>query len=605
MKKNTFNPVKEEVAGVKARRIIWSTDSINLAIRALEQGKRLVANPFYENNSKILKADLAFERTDEEVKEWQKCREDIVYFCEKYCKLKTPEGIRHITLRDYQKRYLKHLTDNQLSICLQCRQSGKSTTTSLFMIHYLVFNVDKNALIVSNKFKSAKEVVTKAKNIYEQIPYFLKPGVSKWNEAEVVMDNGCRIMAETTTEKSGIGDTVDFLVLDEFAHVAPNKLDTFYNNIFPVVTAAKAKLAIISTQNGRNLFYRLFSAAEQGLNEYKAFKVEWQDVPEWDPDTKTWTNRDEEWHQKQIANYGSEEAFESQMGTKFDLDSNTLISNKVIGRINCLKFESQSLPGVSLYDYWYWKPDYNLEDLHKDFFVITCDLAEGLKQDYTVFSLYRLTAPGTSDLECIGYFRCNNKPREECARSLVELICLKMNTLHLLLSYERNTYGEIFRKEMFEYAENRFSQFSQELLVKYYNEAGTKYNFGAQLTRGNKTTNCVLFKEDYESKKILNCAEQFILELQNFCDEGNGCFKASYGHDDMVMTGVQLEFVKQTLQFKNLQDEYDSHVKISEGLDEEGTIYDYNVYDLEIPLNDYLTLEQTSRMLNIRSDYGW
>lgn len=599
-----FNPIKEEADGARARRVIWSTDAINMALDGLKKGRRLVANPFYDGNTNVLKADLNFHRTDAEIKEWLKCKNDIVYFVEKYCKLKTPEGIKHVTLRDYQVEYLKHLTNNQLSICLQCRQSGKSTTTSLFMLHFLLFNIDKNALICSNKYKSAKEVVTKAKAIYEQIPYFLKPGVSKWNEAEVVMDNGCRILAETTTAKSGIGDTIDFLVLDEFAHVAPNILDTFYNNIFPVITAAKAKLAIISTQNGRNLFYRLYTAASIGANEYKAFKVEWQDVPEWDPDTKSWVKRDEVWHQKQIANYGSEEAFDAQMGTKFDLEANTLVSQKYINSLNLEKFENKTLHGVSLYDNWFWNPSYDIESLKRDYIVITCDLAEGLKQDYTVFSLYRLTTPGSQDLECIGYFRSNTQSRENCTRSLLEFINRKLNPLHTILSYERNTYGELFRKELIGIAEQEFPEWGQDMIVKYYNESRTKYNYGILITRANKTAMCVLFKEDYESGKIINRDEMFNFELENFGNDGRDNFKAIYGHDDMVMSGIQLEFVKQTISFANLCDDFEINYSTNDddiNFYESGSIYDF----MDIRSGQTLTMEQTTQLMNMGSYYGF
>lgn len=122
--KTTFNPVKEEKEGVRAKRAVWSTSSVDAAITGLEQGRRLIANPFYENNTKILKGDLVFDRTPEEISEWKKCSKDVLYFA-KYCKLLTPEGIQHITLRDYQKNYLKHLQENRLSIYLSCRQSGK------------------------------------------------------------------------------------------------------------------------------------------------------------------------------------------------------------------------------------------------------------------------------------------------------------------------------------------------------------------------------------------------------------------------------------------------------------------------------------------------
>lgn len=121
----SFNPIKETIDGKKALDMIWSSKVIEIALKGLEQGKKLVANPFYENNTKLLKGDLVFERTKEEVDEWLKCRDDIIYFANTYCKLMTPEGIKNVEMRDYQKDYLRHLEKNRLSIFLSCRQSGK------------------------------------------------------------------------------------------------------------------------------------------------------------------------------------------------------------------------------------------------------------------------------------------------------------------------------------------------------------------------------------------------------------------------------------------------------------------------------------------------
>lgn len=572
-----FDPVKTETGGVKARRAIWTSRSIELAIAGLNEGKRLVANPFYDNDIKLLKGDLMYQRTEEETAEWIKCSKDVIYFVEKYCKLMTPLGIKHISLRPYQVKYLKHIQDNQLSIGLTPRQAGKTTTTSLAMLYFLLFNVDKYALICSNKRKSAVEVVDKVKKIYKEIPYFLKPGIYKWNEAEIVMDNGCRIQAEATTINSGIGDTIHFLLLDEFAHVAPNIIDKFYNNIFPTVTASKAKCAIISTQNGHNLFYRLFKAAEAGDNDYKPFKITWRDVPEWNPETQTWDQRDDVWYQRQVANYGSEEAFNSQFGVNFDISSKTLISQKVLQKIDGIEFVNKDIPGVYLSDCWYWLPDFDPMELKKEYCVLTCDLAEGIGQDYTVFSLYRMVDKSTDNLECVGYFRTNNHAREYCVTSLLGLITTWCNQDHTLISFERNTYGEIFLRDIIDQSEKQFPTFDPGCLVKYYTESGTKYYHGIKITSGNKTTHCVIFKESFERGKTINEAAHFISELQNFSDDGTGHYKASFGHDDMIMTAVQLEFVRKELQYKMMRDDYE----MGQGYQDENI---WNPYDESIPI---------------------
>lgn len=47
------------------------------------------------------------------VDEFNKCKNNISYFIEKYCKLLTPNGIENIRLRDSQKKYLEYLNLNK------------------------------------------------------------------------------------------------------------------------------------------------------------------------------------------------------------------------------------------------------------------------------------------------------------------------------------------------------------------------------------------------------------------------------------------------------------------------------------------------------------
>ena len=593
-RKIDFDPIKEDKDGVKAKRMIWSTKALDLAIKGLGEGRKLVANPFYENNIKLLKGDLVFQRTPEEVAEWKKCKKDIHYFVEKYCKLMTPEGIKHITLRDYQHKYLDHLDKNQLSVYLACRQCGKTTTTCIYLLHYLLFNVDKNTLICANILKTAKEIIDKTKKIFVELPFFLKPGIYKWNESEIVLDNGCRVQCTSTTGTSGIGFTINMLVLDEFAHLAPNIAERFYNNIFPTVVASKAKVAITSTQNGRNLFYRIYKAAEAGESDYKPFKTDWYEVPEWNPDKKCWEKRDEKWRRLQIANYGSEEAFNSQFGTNFDISSNTLISQKILSKLSTslVEFINKEIPGVIASDSFYWHPNFDPSALKQNHIIITGDLSEGVERDYTVFMISRMIEPESGKLECIGFFRSNSLSRETCALAIQTLICKYCDLDKVLLSYERNTYGDLFYKQLIENAEKDplVSDFDESIIVKYFNETGTKFNRGIKITSGNKTVHCKLFKEDFERGLITNNSLQTSIELGNFNDDGTGHYKAVFGHDDLVMTMVQLTFVKNTLQYKMMKSDFDSQIEPQQS--QQDSNYDVyaepwgeDIYDLDVKGN--------------------
>ena len=474
--------------------------------------------------------------------------------------------------------------------------SHNTTTSAVFMLHYILFNVDKNALVLGNKRKTASEILDKAKKIYLELPYFLKPGVYKWNEGEIVLDNGCRLMAEATTINSGISFTFHCVLADEFAHIQPNIMDKFYNNLFPTITAAKARFMITSTQNGYNLFYRLYKAAEAGISEYVAFKTDWYEVPEWNPDKCCWEKRDEIWHQKQVANYGSEEAFNKQFGTNFDVSANTLISMKTIQkrRERLVEFENKEMPGVPHSEAWKWHPKFDPIDCKNNYILLTTDLSEGTGGDATVCMVFRfINSDNNTKTECVGYFKSNSLPREVATHSIQAFLCMMCHQDRVLMSYERNTYGDLFLKQMQEnYDKNLYGcgNFDVSVLVKYYNENFTHFNYGIKITSGNKSKHCLLFKEQYEHDDIINDATEFMIELDNFTDKGNGHYSASFGNDDMVMSAIQLTFMKTTLQYKLLKDDYEDNNKIVlsnnmynpyESFNDYINTQDYNIYDIE------------------------
>lgn len=449
--------------------------------------------------------------------------------------------------------------------------SHNTTTTALDLLHYILFNFDKTAVVLGNKRKTSVEILDKTKKIFEAIPFFLKPGVEKWNEGEVVFDNGCRIIAEATTPNSAIGYTVHFVIADEFAHIKETIATEFYGNVFPVVTAARAIFRITSTQNGYNLFYQLYQNAVLGVNEYAPFKIDWFQVPEWDDETMQWVQRDDAWMKKQVANLGSQEAFNKQFGTQFDVSVNTLISKSKLREMHKVEIQFENYYkddndlGIALANSYYWDPDYDLEkNAKKDYFVITCDLAEQVGEDYTIYNIYKVDK---GRLYCVGFFRDNVATRQQCAYSLMLLTSKVFSNERVIVSLEKNTYGDVFLKEILGIQENLLPEWDQSCLVKYYNEGGTKWTWGIKITASNKTPHCILFKEDYERGVINNHSTQFLMELDQFANDGTDHYASKLGHDDLIMSSVQLMFVKNTLQYKNLLEEagtdmYDPEEKI-------------------------------------------
>ena len=589
-----FNPVKEQVGGKEAERVVWSTSVLNKAVEAIGKGMPLKANPFIGKNTKLLRPNLLYKRTQEEMEDYIKCKMDPVYFATK-CFLMTPEGLKACTLRDYQEDYLRHLQKHRFSIWLACRQAGKSVTTAIYCLWVILFNIDKNGLILSKSGPAGVDLLSKIKDMYLYLPYHLKCGTLKWNQSSISFDNNSSISTEAFSPTAGLGKTINFLILDEFAWCPPNEVELFYNNIIPTVTTiSDSNVCIMSTQNGFNLFYKLYKAAIEKKNIYAPFKVDWYQVPQFNTETKQWEKRTEEWKKMMVGILGSEEAFYYQYGTQFSASDKCLVSRECLARLRdkTKLFVNRDELDIFLNhkDKLYWDPDFDLEQLKTGWFVILVDLAEGGGGDSTVFNILQYI---DGKLIQVGCWHTNDVELEKAALEFWILVAQLFNKEQCLISIEWNTYGALFYQMISNLNENDYdteNNYRFNLLkpgnedidlsiIAHYKKGPmddqilgkVKHtsNFvpGIKFTSGNKGTACTLLKMDIEKGLVEVIDLVAIGELENFEDKnGSGTYKASFGHDDIIMTFVQISMLKQTPKWKEWVEEYETN-KISNSID--------------------------------------
>jgi hypothetical protein len=272
---------------VKERQMIFTTEAINSMTDKLNDGVILkrYENPWLKSEIGIRRSGISFKMTPDEQAEYIRCALDIHYFVEKYCHTKREDGtVGKIKLRPYQRDILDNFMGHRFNILMSSRQSGKTISASIFILHFILFNNDKNVMIVANKGDTATEIVDKIKSIYSLIPFFLKPGIKVWNQKSLTFDNGCRIKTSARTKTPAIGFTIDLLFLDEFAHIPANIIEPYYTAVYPVTSGIKnSKIIITSTPNGMNLFHKLLVNAERPdgdplKNNYKAMRVYWHQV---------------------------------------------------------------------------------------------------------------------------------------------------------------------------------------------------------------------------------------------------------------------------------------------------------------------------------------
>ena len=582
-----YNPIKEQVGGKAAEKVVWSTSVILKALEGIQQGQPLKASPFLNKNTKLLKPELVRKYTQEEIEDYKRCATDPIYFASK-CFLMTPEGLRACKLRDYQEDYIRHLQHNRFSIFLSCRQSGKSTTTAIYCLWVILFNSDKNGLILSKSGPAGVDLVKKIKDMYMYLPYHLKIGTMKWNQTEISFDNNSTIATESFSPTAGLGKTINFLILDEFAWCPPNDVELFYNNIIPTVaTITNSNVCIMSTQNGFNLFYKLWKGAIEKKNSYAPFKVDWHQVPQYNPETGQWEKRTEKWKQEMIGKLGSKEAFYYQFGTQFSASDQCLVSRECLAKLRDTAVlwepkteELQELYNVHLqhHEFLYFRPDFDLILLKKVFFLITIDLAEGGGNDSTIFNIFQIV--GKDKFKHVGYWKANSVDLEHAALEFWLLAGQLFNYERCMWSLEWNTYGALFYRMLMNLNEDDFDtedsyrfnivfdglELSNFVMYKktsiddqILGKVKSTSNFipGIKFTASNKGTACSLLKILFEKEQVDTTDLISLGELENFEDKnGNGTYKATTGHDDLIMTFVQIPMVQQTSKYKSMMEEY-------------------------------------------------
>ena len=490
--------------------------------------------------------------------------------------------------------------------------SHNSTTTAIYCLWTILFNTDKTGLILSKSGPAGADLIKKIKDMYLYLPYHLKIGTMKWNQGEISFDNNSSISTEAFSPTAGLGKTINFLILDEFAWCPPNEVELFYNNIIPTVTTiSDSNVCIMSTQNGFNLFYKLWKAAIEKKNIYAPFKVDWFQVPQFNTKTKQWDKRDEKWKEMMVGVLGSEEAFQYQYGTMFSASDHCLVSRECLAEIRdkAVLWENRTNDminaGFDIFlphpDMLFWRPDFDFNELRTGYFILCDDLAEGAGQDFTPFNIFQLV-----DKDCykhVGRWYSNTVDLEAAALEFWLLVGQLFNEERCIWSLEWNTYGALFYNILMNLNEPDFDEKSSyrnnicpngiELsnFVMYKKTSidnqvvGKKSkhtsNFipGIKFTSGNKGTYCTLLKMKFEKGQIDTNDLITIGELENFEDKnGNGSYKASYGHDDSIMTFVQLPALEQTSKYKNLIEEFEAS-KISNSINNKWENNDYDQYN--------------------------
>ena len=95
----------------------------------------------YLGNPLLKKANTSIEFTEQQIKEFIKCKNDPVYFAKNYVQIVTLDyGLQLFKPYIFQEKLIKNFHEHRFNICKMPRQTGKSTTVVSYLLHYAIFN---------------------------------------------------------------------------------------------------------------------------------------------------------------------------------------------------------------------------------------------------------------------------------------------------------------------------------------------------------------------------------------------------------------------------------------------------------------------------------
>ena len=488
----------------------------------------------YLGNSLLKRADVQHNFTKEEIEEYIKCRDDILYFLEHHVKIvHVDEGLIPFSLYPYQKKLISTISENRNVIVKTGRQVGKSTTTLGWLLHYVLFNQSKTVGILANKAATARELLGRIQIAYQHLPKFLQQGLKEWNKGSLELENGSKIIASSTSSSAIRGFSFSCILLDEFAHVQRHIADEFIRSVYPTISSGKeTKVIIVSTPNGFNMFYKYWNDAEEGTNDFTPFKVHWSSVPD----------RDQIWKDKIQSTIG-EDAFRQEYEAEFLGSSNTLVSY-------------EKLQELSYISPIYRKNDVDVfEDEDKSHsYVITVDVARGQGLDYSAFTVFDIT---NIPYKIVAKYKSNHVA-PLVFPNIINIIGKKYNNAYILI--EVNDIGsqvsDVLHHDL-EY-ENLFS-------TAWYGRHGQQLSgfvggkrdsqFGVRTTKSMKKVGCSNLKALIEDDKLLIPDYDMISELTTFVSSADSYSAEEGANDDLVITLVLFAWMVDQQYFKDLSNQ--------------------------------------------------
>lgn len=462
------------------------------------------------------------------VEEFIKCKNDIIYFAENYCKVPAPGGERLIKLYDPQKPVLTALVKDHHIVSLKSRQVGVSTLCTIYLTWCCTFYDGIITGVISRSSAEASDFNRKVMNLIDLLPDWMRPEFDKRTEQTFILKNGCASFSAgvNPANPSSIfrGKSLTNLIIDEAAFI-PMINDAFAScapSLFKAQQTAQLRgapyaTAIISTPNrttGMGKFYfDTWSRANKGEGIYKPVLIHWKDIKEFADDPN--------WYKTQCEILGNVKwKIDQELNCKFISGGNSFFDSDVVSELNEIDNNPINIYVINGHQLKQWK----LPQKNK-FYLIGIDTASAYGSD-------------SSTVQVVDYETCEqvaefqSKLRVDDFCPIIEEIC-KIYPNNIVIP-ECNSYGN----QLCEYLsrKGRYNLYQTKTKSKDIQQSNKriKYRYGLYTNPQNRPLIIdALYTYVTDNPKVIN-SKNTALELISLTNNVHGKIAAEEGeHDDL------------------------------------------------------------------------
>jgi len=463
--------------------------------------------------------------------EYVKCASDPSHFMRKYCYIQNPTRGRVLfNLYPFQSKVLTLWKDNPYSIILKSRQLGISTLVAGYSLWLMLFHKDKNVLCIATKQETAKNMVTKVKFMYDNLPSWLKIPADEKNKLTLRLNNGSQVKAVSAASDSGRSEAVSMLIIDEAAFI--DGIDEIWASAQQTLATGGGAIVLSTPYGVGNWFHKTWVRAEAQENEFLPIRLPWYVHPE----------RDEEWRKRQDELLGDPKLAAQECDCDFNTSGDIVFHSEWIDFISQTSIQEPIERRGADKNLWVWEPaDYSRE------YMVVADVARGDGKDFSAFHIMDIESnvqvaefKGQLPPKEFGYFLTGIATEYNNALLIVENSNIGWSTIDAII--ERG-YRNLYHSPKSE----------AHTYESYFNKYESSSNVVPGFSMNLKTRPLVInkFREYIGDRSVVIHSKRLLEEMKVFIWK-NGRPEAQSGYnDDLIMSfGIGMYLRDTSLKFQ-------------------------------------------------------